>query len=439
MKKNLLLVLIILAIFIVGCSKTKEDKNLTSTTKDPTITIVSKGYDWGPANYKLVIDLEDSVQGEVNKEAFSVRGFKKVMNFKTMEEEDLDDEVAITTAYVSDEAGEKADSGKYISLELLVHPDAKLTAPYTFKLDTFKNIKDQVKYTVTLNENLTLNKEIKEFTRVSNDQTETIYEGIENFEEYDFNYTDEKFGEIELKYGLFVPKEKENKPLIILFHGAGEGGKDVSIALLGNKVVALAEKEIQSYFENAYVLVPQTPDMWMNDGSGEYTTDGSSKYTNALIEMIEKVLESNPGIDSKRVYVGGGSNGGFMTMNMILNKPDLFAAAFAICQAYQSEWISDEQIKNLKDVPLWFVHSTDDSTVSFESTTKALHQRLVSSGHKNVHLSVYDGVFDKTGLYKDSEGQPYQYNGHWSWIPVFNDEVKDNETGLFSWLALQTK
>lgn len=437
--KKYLGVLFILLIFMVGCGKTKNETSVTKPKGDLDMTIISKGYDWGPANYKLVVALDDSVNGDVEKQDFSVKGFKKVLNFETMEEEDLEDEVEITTAYVSDKSGIKTDSGKYIALELLVHPDSKLTSPYTFKLDTFQNVKDQVKYTVTLKKTLKLNKEVEAFTRETTDKTETVYEGIENFEEFDFKYTDEKFGEIELKYGLFVPEEKENKPLIILFHGAGEGGKDVSIALLGNKVVALAEEDIQSYFDDAYVLVPQTPDMWMNDGSGEYTTDGTSKYTNAVIEMIEQVLSENPEIDSNRVYVGGGSNGGFMTMNMILTKPDLFTAAFAICEAYSSDWVTDEQINKLKDFPIWFVHSTDDPTVPYETTAKALYDRMLASGHKNVHLSVYDGIFDNTGLYKDSEGKPYQYNGHWSWIPVFNDEVTDKDTKLFSWLASQTK
>src|SRR5690625_3165245 len=158
------------------------------------------------------------------------------------------------------------------------------------------------------------------------------------------NYENEKFGNIKLSYDFYKPKQIDiNQPLIILLHGAGEGGTDPRIALYGNKVVALASEKIQSYFDGAYVLVPQAPTMWMDSGEGEYTKTGQSKYTKALVALIKEYMDKKS-IDRDRIYLGGGSNGGYMTMNLLLENPELFTAAFPICQAYASEWVSDEKL-----------------------------------------------------------------------------------------------
>jgi hypothetical protein len=52
-------------------------------------------------------------------------------------------------------------------------------------------------------------------------------------------------------------------------------------------------------------------------------------------------------------------------------------------------------------------------------------------------------VVDTSGLYKNADGTPYEYNGHWSWIYVYNNDVKTTIDGkeitLMEWLASQSK
>ncbi|KYD11791.1 hypothetical protein B4119_2288 [Parageobacillus caldoxylosilyticus] len=68
--------------------------------------------------------------------------------------------------------------------------------------------------------------------------------------------------------------------------------------------------------------------------------------------------------------------------------------------------------------------------------------RLIEAGAKNVHLSLFDDVHDTTGLYKNADGTPYQYNGHWSWIYVYNNEcvttINGKTTTIMEWLAAQS-
>ena len=58
-------------------------------------------------------------------------------------------------------------------------------------------------------------------------------------------------------------------------------------------------------------------------------------------------------------------------------------------------------------------------------------------------------IRDTSGLFCDEQGKPYEYIGHFSWIPVFNDEIVQDLTGrvfaegrpvtLWSWLGKQKK
>ena len=74
-----------------------------------------------------------------------------------------------------------------------------------------------------------------------------------------------------------LPPLEGMRPLVIWLHGAGEGGTDPTIAYTGNKVVNLSGPEIQAKLGGAWILAPQTPTMWMDDGSGQYGRTGRSK------------------------------------------------------------------------------------------------------------------------------------------------------------------
>jgi len=251
-----------------------------------------------------------------------------------------------------------------------------------------------------------------------------------------------------LQYASFVPQEAErnSRPLVIWLHGAGEGSwfgtQPANIAIIGNKVVALADKEIQQHLGGAYILAPQVPTMWMDDGSGAYTKDGTSKYTVALKELIDRFLSDHPNIDTNRIYLGGCSNGGFMTMRMILSYPEIFAAAFPVCQAFNPEWITDEQLSRIKEIPIWQIHAKNDGIVAFDFSEKT-HELLLKAGAQNAYHTWYDSVEDLTGLWKYEDGKPWKYDGHWTWIHTYNNEprnvVNGKEVSLFEWLSMQNK
>jgi predicted peptidase len=256
-------------------------------------------------------------------------------------------------------------------------------------------------------------------------------------------------GKVTLKYAWYEPKPKNAKsPLIIWLHGGGEGGADPTIPLLGNRAANYASDEIQYFFDGAYVLVPQCPTRWMDNGKGGSTSGKEEDmYYEALMALIKDYVAANPGIDVNRIYVGGCSNGGYMSMKLLLKYPAYFAAGYISSLAYSSEFITDEQIKSIKNIPIWFVQSADDGTTVPDQTVVPVYKRLMQAGAKNVHFSFYNHVVDITGFYG---GDNYLYSGHWSWVYLHANKCKYDFDGtpvrvngrpvtIMEWLAAQSK
>ena len=235
-----------------------------------------------------------------------------------------------------------------------------------------------------------------------------------------------KPGDVTLTYASYetwsLKGDGVANPLVIWLHGGGEGGVDVSITLLGNEVVSLIRPQIQSHFTTeggaggAYVLSVQCPTMWMGTSKGFGHGDYPSLYADVLKSCIDEFVDQHPDVDRNRIYVGGCSNGGYMTMHMLIRNPRYFAAAFPTCEAYTDQYISESEIKALAEENIWFVQSYDDTTVDAKTHCIPTFQRLVKAGAKNVWMSMFETV---EGI--DNPGQ--KLFGHFSWCYLFNDVV----------------
>lgn len=279
--------------------------------------------------------------------------------------------------------------------------------------------------------------------------------------------------------------ETDSIPLIIWFHGLGEDGTNPYKPLFGTKSTNLITPLVQQYFEHgAAVLMPQCPTTWLEtttkdilgnriwapadiqsvkgkltkpikDFFGKAFSSGTAKdngpsatvsyYTTATIALINQFLAEHPNIDRKRVYVGGCSAGGYMTLNVCLQAPELFAAAFPTCPAFPDSKITDEQIDELSKLPLWFTQARNDTTVKPETYSMATVARLRNARAANLHYTLWDDVHDLTGTYEEPPenpgepptGKPYQFEGHYSWIYTLNNKCVDEGVTLFEWLSKQ--
>ena len=139
-----------------------------------------------------------------------------------------------------------------------------------------------------------------------------------------------------------------------------------------------------------------------------------------------------------------------MTMRMLMSYPDFFAAAFPICEAMLDKRISEENIRHLKEIPIWFTHAKNDPVVKPEDYVVPTYRRLMAAGAKNCHFTFWDKIVDMHGLFRNEKGEPWEYMGHFSWIPMLNDDCKADYDGkpvvwegrevtLMDWLAAQKR
>lgn len=469
-----------------------EDASLESEDKAIRASIFVKGYEWGPGVPKIILNLGQEVSKLTANDC-------KVTTAGT--------ERDVTDIYLCDEDGEKTESpSRYAAIEMTTTSEVS-GSPFAYDMESGMNQWADT-YEVTV--------DCKDFTldgdtiplAVNQDCIEhRICPDTERFAKrasftgtYRNPFTDEQ-EELTLRTAAYEPKEivgGAKNPLLIWLHGKGEGGADPEIAILGNEVTALTKEDIQSYFSSgdetgAYVLAVQCETYWMDEGDGTNGNgSGVSRYTEILMDTIKDYLESNSDIDRNRIYLGGCSNGGYMTMNMLINYPDYFAAAFPCCEAYafyeyernedgsyqknenggegtsafvrsDRRWLTEDKVELLKDITIWFVVSADDAVVDPQYYVLPTYQALVQAGSDNAWLSVFESV-------EGTDSPDSSYMGHLSWIYLFNDQVtkvQDKEkiaessdqesfgtvpnndgggsqsagdfTGLFEWLNAQKK
>ena len=217
----------------------------------------------------------------------------------------------------------------------------------------------------------------------------------------------------------------QKAPLVVYLHGAGEGkgstqGEGATRAYIGNRVTAISQAQIQRYFGGfAWVLVPQSPTFWMDNGVEQLGHSNQSIYSPVIKALIDEfVAEHADRIDTDRIVVAGLSNGGFMTLRLCADYPDFFAAGLPCCAPWYNA--TDEDVAALAKTPLWFTHSKGDELVAPQETALPLTARLRDAG-ANVHLTYFSHVEDLTGRYREADGSPKKTFNHGVWIHQFND------------------
>lgn len=426
----------LLCTLLIGATSSASSMAYTSTQENVagTYTLIIEGFDWGPAVNKVVLSLEQEVS-EVGKTQYQVT-VKRAAKGASIP--GASGSRTVLHAYVSDAEGKVMPKAKFITLVLAIAPNDPLGSPIQYLRQGGRGANQWIDYQLSI--------KAKSSSQVWDQEGGRIMPLIDKFD-LKGKYT-HKSG-VKLTYASYEPEHANGKrPLIIWLHGGGEGGTDPSIPLIANRAANYASPEIQRHFDGAHVLVPQSPTFWMQNAEGSYTRGQVDDiYNQALMGLIKDFVQKNPTVDSDRIYVGGCSNGGYMSLKLILMYPDYFAAGYISALAYNAEFISDEQIKRIKQVPIWFIHSKDDQVTKPDETAVPVYNRLKTVGAPNVYFSYFDHVVDITGVFG---GDGYHYSGHWSWIyshankaaldydgkPVLLD---GKSVSVMEWMAAQSK
>ncbi|HLP96794.1 MAG TPA: glucoamylase family protein [Saprospiraceae bacterium] len=167
-------------------------------------------------------------------------------------------------------------------------------------------------------------------------------------------------------------------PLVIFLHGSGERGLQ-NHEQMRNGVHAFCEEWVREKYPH-YLLVPQCPpDMRWGGSSQNWQTLYQEEPTAAgrmVLELIEQTLAARPDIDRNRIYITGLSMGGFGTFDLMMRRPDLFAAGIPVCGGGDPLYAD-----KIREIPLWVFHGGLDDVV-YPRCSRQIVQALEKSGGK---------------------------------------------------------
>ena len=441
---------------LAGCGSPSDTSATSSGSTETTapsqiddVTIYVKGYEWGPGVPKLIIDL--------GTEAAEVTA--RVADFTVTT---AGSDRVVTDAYLCDGTGTKVTGASRLLAIDMETTHTVSGSPFTYSTVDFMNHWSE-SYNVTIkNLNFAMDGAAHALDVAGDCIAHRLCPDTDLFtmkDTFSGTYTNTLTGkdeEVTLQRAAYEPEALRGiggAPLMIWLHGQGEGGTDIDIELLGNEVTALAREEIQSHFstgniQGAFVLAVQCPTYWMDEGDGTNGNgSGVSRYTYALMDAIEDYVSGNTDIDRTRIYLGGCSNGGYMSWNMLVNFPDYWAAAYPQCEAYSYHewernedgsykqvddpsntmtgkafvetdevWFTDEKARSLAAIPIWMALSIDDPTVNPTKYGLPDYQALLKNGADNAWISVFETV-------QGTDDPATTYEGHWIWVNLFNDRI----------------
>lgn len=422
-------------LFILALFTSLQGVFAGSPATDGEYGVVIEGYDWGPAVSKVILTLEEPVTS-VNRNDYTVL-VRRSSECSVIPAGQVLGSRRVITGYVSDDEGLRLEEGNHVTLVLAVAPNEPIGSPIQYSQAEGCSGNNWIDYEMTIRDGAK--------GKVWNEEVNRIMPVIDRF---DLSGRFSDGNGISMSYASYSPEDDdEESPLIIWLHGGGEGGVDPSIPLVANRAANYASDEIQAIFEGAHVLVPQSPTRWMDSGDGTTSGQTDDIYFEAVKALIDEYIAENPDVDRDRIYIGGCSNGGYLALKLIIEYPDLFAAAFPSALAYRGAYFTDAQADRIKNIPIWFIHAKKDGTTVPEQTVVPVYNKLKEAGAPNVHFSFYDHVVDITGFFG---GDGYHYPDHWSWIYSHANVPRRDYDGslvkldgrpvsIMEWLAGQSK
>lgn len=195
-----------------------------------------------------------------------------------------------------------------------------------------------------------------------------------------------------LNYRILFPKdfsEEKEYPVVLFLHGAGERGNDNQSQLMHGSELFLKNQEEFP----AIVVFPQAPkdDYWAKVEVKRDTVPFQFDFMNKkpatrslqlVMELMDEMTSKNY-VNKEKIYVGGLSMGGMGTFELIYKRPEMFAAAFAICGGANPE-IAKEYPQGFN---IWLFHGKKDDVVLPEYSEAMA--RAINHYGGNAKLSLY--------------------------------------------------
>ena len=181
--------------------------------------------------------------------------------------------------------------------------------------------------------------------------------------------------QVSLKYNIYFPDnyyDSDTKfPLVLFLHGAGERGDDLRLVEKHG-----IPKMINNGINFPFITVaPQCPKF-------QYWSEPVNVKT--LLLLVEEIIKKNK-VDIERIYATGLSMGGYGTLAIAKERPDLFSAIIPVCGG-----LDTTDIERLKDIPIWLFHGDEDKVVPVENSE--LIYDLLKPINPEIKITIYKGI-----------------------------------------------
>ncbi len=199
--------------------------------------------------------------------------------------------------------------------------------------------------------------------------------------------------EQKISYILDYPENAKGKvPLMVFLHGSGERGDNLDM------VKAHSPFTYKNLFpEPVAILAPQCPkDVWWD--------------TEAVYYLIKEIQQKYQ-IDDSRIMLTGLSMGGWGTLKLAMEHPELFSAVIAVCAPVDR--LMKVRVSQYKDLPMKLFHGGNDDIVSPMNSIEIYQE--IKKVNKNVELTIFPD------------------DNHNSWDSTYSDPK------LYQWMLAQKK
>ena len=225
-----------------------------------------------------------------------------------------------------------------------------------------------------------------------------------------------------IDYSYFSPVKDGDTtkyPLVIWLHGMGDGayeGKQVT----ASDIAFWTSDDFQARFKDsdgAFIFAPRSL-----EEDNIYWSDDLIYPLRATIDDF--IAKNKDNIDLSRIYIGGYSMGGKMTLKMAVAYPELFAAIFPICPAWTP---SNDALKLIADIPVWVTSGKLDPLVNYFFSVTPLWKNITEN-----HNSPADCRFSSLTFVKYPSGNPTS-SSHHSWFAV-NYDMFSSDNGDYPYM-----
>ena len=192
--------------------------------------------------------------------------------------------------------------------------------------------------------------------------------------------------EKQISYILDYPENAKGKvPLMVFLHGSGERGNDLE------KVKAHSPFTYKNLAkEPVAILAPQCPEnVWWD--------------TEAVYFLIKDIQQKYK-IDESRIVLTGLSMGGWGSLKLAMEHPEVFSSVVAVCPPVDR--LMKVRAEQYRDLPMKLFHGGNDDIVSPMNSIEIY--QAIKQVNKNIELTIFpddnhnswDSTYSNPALYE---------------------------------------